>query len=195
MRRLAAVELSSAQIEALRSLAGFGGADAVRSLGQLVGLPAEMGAARAVLFRREAEDELFAPERSGVAVRFRAEGGARMRVLVQFSREGASRIATALVGQQPSPALYRSVLAEAANILVSSYLSGVGAAVGMMLVPSVPDVAIGDLADAAQAAFGDLDEPLLLVADFRLAGLFGGRIFVAPEGDALAPLLATLGAV
>ncbi len=195
MVRLAGSDLTAAQMDALRSLAGFGGADAVRSLSQLVGQPAELSAARTTLYRREAIDELFAPEPSGVSVRFRAEGGARMRVLVQFTREGASRIADALVGAQANSALYRSVLAEAANILVSSYLSGVGADVGMMLVPSVPEVSTGAMADSAAAAFGDVESAFLLVTDFRLAGSLGGRIVVAPEGDALELLLATLGAL
>jgi chemotaxis protein CheY-P-specific phosphatase CheC len=195
MRRLTAADLTAAQIDALRALAGFGGADAVRSLLQLVGNAAEMMPARAAFFRRESLDELFAPEPSGVAVRFRAEGGARMRVMVQFTREGAARVAAALVGAQANSALFRSVLAEAANIIVSSYLSGVGAAVGMMLVPSVPEVSVGAMADSAAASFGDLDAPLLLVTDFRLAGHLGGRIFVAPEGDAIESLLGTLGAL
>jgi chemotaxis protein CheY-P-specific phosphatase CheC len=197
MRRLSAADLSPAQVDALRSLAGFGGADAARSLAQLVGGGVEMGAARAQLYRREDLEALFAGEPSGVAVRFRAEGGARVRLMVQFTREGAGRVAQALVGPAGAAGeLYRSALAEAANIVVSSYLSGVGAAVGMTLVPSVPELSVGPLVEAAAAAFGDIEPPLLLVTDFKLAGMaLAGRIAAAPEGDGVEALLATLGAL
>lgn len=197
MPRLTAADLSAQQIDALRSLAGFGGSDAARSLGQLVGPGVELASARTAVYRQGDTDELFAPEPVGLSVRFRAEGGARVRLLVQFTREGASRIAAALVGGRASIAvLYRSALAEAANILVSSYLSGVGAAVGLTIVPSVPELATGPLAEAAAASFGDLDGPLLLVTDIKIAGLpLAGRILAAPEGEALELLLSTLGAL
>ena len=197
MRRLEPSDLSAAQVDALRSLAGFGSADAARSLSQLLSSGVEMAAARSSIYCRDDLDQLFSPEPTGVSVRFRAEGGARVRVLVQFTREGAARVADALVGVQSGSApLYRSALAEASNILVSSYLSGVGAAVGMTLVPSVPEVSVGSIAESAAACFGDLDAPLLLVTDFRLDGTaLSGRIVVAPESDALEALLGTLGAL
>ena len=197
MRRLTAEGLSPGQIDALRSLAGFGSADAARSLGQLVGPGVEMDATRAALYRLEDLEGLFAPEPFGLSVRFRAEGGARVRLLVQLTKDGAERISQALVGEGGSYApLQRSALAEAANILVSSYLSGVGAAVGLTLVPSVPELSQGPIAEAAILAFGDLEAPLLLITDFKLAGLpLAGRIVAAPEGDAIELLLSTLGAL
>jgi len=196
MRRMTAADLSPGQIDALRSLAGFGSADAARSLGQLVGPGVEMDATRAAVYRVEELEALFAPEPQGLSVRFRAEGGARVRLLVQLTKAGAARIAEALVGERASYApLQRSALAEAANILISSYLSGVGAAVGLTLVPSVPELSGGPVAEAAVLAFGDLDAPLLLVTDFKLAGQLAGRIVAAPEGDAIELLLSTLGAL
>ena len=157
----------------------------------------ELSAPRSTIYRREATGELFAPEPTGLSVQFRAEGGVRVRLLVQLTRVGASRIAEALVGSRASvAAVYRSALAEAANIVVSSYLSGVGAAVGLTIVPSVPELVNGAQAEAAAAAFGDLDAPLLLVTDIKLPGLvLAGRIIAAPEGDALELLLSTLGAL
>jgi chemotaxis protein CheY-P-specific phosphatase CheC len=197
MPRLTPSELSAGQVEALKSLAAFGGADAGRSLGQLVGNGVSIDAPRSALYARDRLDELFAPEPTGVSVRFRAEGGARVRLLVQFTTAGASRMADALIGERAGIAiLYKSALAEAANIVVSSYLSGVGAAVGMTLVPSVPEISVGRVAEAAAAAFGDLDAPLLLVTDFGLKQIpLAGRIVAAPESEAVETLLATLGAL
>jgi len=72
-------------------------------------------------------------------------------------------------------------LAEMSNIVVSSYVGGVGAAVGVTLVPSIPHVEVGPLEGALQACFGDLDSALLLVTDLRLPGVrSAGRIVAAP---------------
>src|SRR5207237_569017 len=98
--RLSAAELSTSQVDALKSLAGFGSADAARSLMQLLGPGVEMGATRAVLYHRDGLDQIFSPEPAGIGVRFRAEGGARVRLLVQFTRAGAGRVAEALVGER-----------------------------------------------------------------------------------------------
>jgi chemotaxis protein CheY-P-specific phosphatase CheC len=91
--------------------------------------------------------------------------------------------------------VYTSALAEAANIIVSSYVGGVGAGAGLTLVPSVPHVMVGLLADAIEAAFVDLDDTILLATDLRLPGVrFAGRIIVAPEEESLGRLLAGVGA-
>jgi chemotaxis protein CheY-P-specific phosphatase CheC len=90
--------------------------------------------------------------------------------------------------------MYTSALAEAANIVVSSYVGGVGAAVGITLVPSIPHVEVGPLEGALEACFGGLDSVLLLVTDLRLPGVrFAGRIIAAPEEDSLSRLLKLLG--
>jgi hypothetical protein len=82
------------------------------------------------------------------------------------------------------------------NIVVSSYVGGVAAAVGLTLVPSIPHVGKGSLSDTLQAAFGDLDSSLLLVTDLRLPGVrYAGRIVAAPIEDSLSRLLSMLGAV
>ena len=74
-------------------------------------------------------------------------------------------------------------------------MGGVGAAVGVTLVPSIPHVEVGPLERALSACFGDLDSALLLVTDLRLPGVrFAGRIVAAPEDDSLARLLKLLGA-
>jgi len=96
--------------------------------------------------------------------------------------------------QVDSGDLYTSALAEMANIVVSSYVGGVAAAVGLTLVPSIPYVGKGTLSDTLAAAFGDLDSTLLLVTDLRLPGVrHAGRIIAAPVEESLTRLLSMLG--
>jgi chemotaxis protein CheY-P-specific phosphatase CheC len=190
--------LTGAQIDALRQLAGHGSADAVRSLGQLLGAQVEGTTPRAHVAAKGTIDKVLAGSGQGpcFAVHFTVEGGARMRQLIHFTPDGSTLMAGLLVGAavKREAVIYESSLAEACNIIVSSYLGGVGAAVGVTLVPSVPHLAIGPLESATRAAFAEMDEALLLVTDLRLPGVrFAGRIITVPEAESLSRLLTLLG--
>jgi chemotaxis protein CheC len=189
--------LSPAQVDALRQLASLGSADAVRSLGHLLGTAVEGAKVRSHFASSTSLAQVLGAQGPAFAAHFTVEGGARLRVLIYFTVEGATLMAGLLLGTplEGRSAIYSSALAEACNILVSSYVGGVGAGVGLTLVPSIPHVAIGALEDAVQAAFGDLASPLLLVTDLRLPGVrFAGRIVAAPEDAGLPRLLSGMGA-
>lgn len=197
MRETQTALLSPAQVDALRQLAGFGSADAVRSLGHLLGAAVEGTKVRSHLATPASLGQVLGATGSAFAAHFTVEGGARLRVLIYFTVEGATLMAGLLLGTPLSDrsAIYSSALAEACNILVSSYVGGVGAGVGLTLVPSIPHLVVGPLEQAVQAAFKDLESPLLLVTDLRLPGVrFAGRIVAAPEDDGLHRLLSGMGA-
>lgn len=198
MTRLSPSRMSGAQVDSLRQLAGLGAADAVRSLGQLLGTTVDATSPRAhVASRGAVERVLGTGGPPSFAVHFTIEGGARMRQLIHFTVEGATLMAGLLLGTplDAKSAVYSSALAEASNIIVSSFLGGVSAATGMTLVPSIPHLAVGPLEAATRAAFAEMDEALLLVTDLRLPGVrFAGRIVTAPEEESIGRLLQSLGA-
>ena len=199
--RLSPLELSPQQIEALRQLAGVGSSDAARSLGRLLGTTVEAVQPRAQIASRGGIDTVLQPDGAAFSVHFTVEGGARLRWMMHVTREGAQLMGGLLLGapmfgavDRASP-MYTSALAEAANIVVSSYVGGVGSAVGLTLVPSIPHVGTGTLSQTLDACFGDLESTLLLVTDLRLPGVrFAGRIVAAPVDDSLSRLLSMLGA-
>ena len=198
---LTPLELSPQQIEALRQLANLGSSDAARSLGRLLGTSVEAAQPRAQVAPRGSVERVLQPDGCAFSVHFTVEGGARLRWLLHFTEQGATLMGGLLLGQPVLEPLgselpmYTSALAEAANIVVSSYVGGVGAAVGVTLVPSIPHVQVGSLERALDACFGDLEAALLLVTDLRLPGVrFAGRIVAAPEADSLSRLLKLLGA-
>ena len=197
-RLLSPSRLTGSQIDSLRQLAGLGAADAVRSLGQLLGTTVEGTTPRAHVASRGAiEKVLGTGGPPSFAVHFTVDGGARLRQLIHFTVEGSTLMAGLLLGTpiEKQSAIYSSALAEASNILVSSWVGGVGAACGMTLVPSIPHLVVGPLDAATKAAFAEMDEALLLVTDLRLPGVrFAGRIVTAPEDESLARLLVALGA-
>jgi chemotaxis protein CheC len=194
------LELTPQQLEAMRQLAQFGSADAARSLGRLLGTLVEAAQPRAQVAPKGAVERVLPPEGAAFSVHFEVEGGARLRWMMHVTQEGATLMGGLLLGSPGGaiqhPTLYTSALAEMSNIVVSSYVGGVAAAVGLTLVPSIPHVGKGSLSDTLQAAFGDLDSSLLLVTDLRLPGVrYAGRIVAAPIEDSLSRLLSMLGAV
>ena len=210
---LTPLELTPQQIEALRQLANLGSSDAARSLGRLLGTHVEAVQPRAQVAPRGAVERVLQPDGCAFSVHFTVEGGARMRWMMHVTQEGATLMGALLLGSSPlfggpdrgagrvlgqvgyGEDLYTSALAEMANIVVSSYVGGVAAAVGLTLVPSIPYVGKGTLNDTLDAAFGDLDSSLLLVTDLRLPGVRqAGRIVAAPVEESLSRLLSMLGA-
>src|SRR5262249_8471006 len=147
----------SMQVEALRQLAGLGSADAARSLGKLLGTQVEAAMPKAQVAPRGAVARVLQPDGPSFAVHFTVEGGARMRWLLHFTEQGATLMGGLLLGQpvlhplESGVPMYTSALAEAANIVVSSYVGGVGQAVGVTLVPSIPHVEVGPLDRALSA--------------------------------------------
>lgn len=197
---LSPLELSPQQVEAMRQLANLGSADAARSLGRLLGTTVEAVQPRAQAAPRGAVERVLQPDGAAFSVHFTVEGGARLRWMMHVTQEGAQLMGGLLLGSprkggEGNGTLYTSALAEMANIVVSSYVGGMAAAVGLTLVPSIPYVGQGTLADTVTAAFGDLDAALLLVTDLRLPGVrLAGRIVAAPVDDSLSRLLSMLGA-
>jgi chemotaxis protein CheC len=197
---LTPLELSPQQLEAMRQLANLGSSDAARSLGRLLGTHVEAVQPRAQVAQRGGVERVLQPDGAAFSVHFTVEGGARLRWMMHVSEEGASLMGGLLLGSRlfgdiEGVTMYNSALAEMSNIVVSSYVGGVAAAVGLTLVPSIPYVGKGTLGDTLEAAFGDLDSVLLLVTDLRLPGVRrAGRIVAAPVDESLSRLLSMLGA-
>lgn len=200
-RLVTPLELTPQQIEALRQLANLGSSDAARSLGRLLGTSVEAAQPRAQVAPKGGIERVLQPDGCAFSVHFTVEGGARLRWMMHVSQEGATLMGGLLLGSPLFGApdhggdIYTSALAEMSNIVVSSYVGGVAAAVGLTLVPSIPYVGKGTLKDTLEAAFGDLDASLLLVTDLRLPGVRqAGRIVAAPVEESLSRLLSMLGA-
>jgi chemotaxis protein CheC len=196
---LSPADLTLQQIEALRQLANLGSADAARSLGRLLGTQVEAVQPRAQVAPRGSLERVLQPDGAAFSVRFAVEGGARLRWVMHVSDEGAALMGGLLLGSpllgHAGGSLYESALAEMSNIVVSSYVGGLAAAVGLTLVPSIPYVGKGSLTQTLDEAFGDLDSALLLVTDLRLPGVRqAGRIIAAPVDESLTRLLSMLGA-
>src|SRR2546428_3484896 len=158
---LTPLELTPQQIEAMRQLANLGSSDAARSLGRLLGTHVEAVQPRAQVAPKGSVEKVLQPDGAAFSVHFTVEGGARLRWMMHVSEEGATLmggllLGSPLLGEMEGGTMYNSALAEMSNIVVSSYVGGVAAAVGLTLVPSIPYVGKGTLSDTLDPAFGDL---------------------------------------
>ncbi len=93
--------------------------------------------------------------------------------------------------------LEASTLKEVGNILASACLNALGTSLGMMLLPSVPSLALGK-ADAALARVmeqpADGEPKVVIEAHFSSAEpLCDGTIFLVPSSASLLPMLTALG--
>ena len=189
------LELTPQQIEAMRQLANLGAIDAGRSLGRLLGTSVETTPPKAQVAPMGAAGRVLQPANAAFSVHFTVDGGARLRWMMHVTQEGAQLMGGLLLGKSEPSRMYDSALAEMSNIVVSSYVGGLAAAVSLTLVPSIPYVGDG-LEGTLFAAFGDLEAALLLTTDLRLPGVRqAGRIVAAPVDESLGRLLSMLGAL
>ncbi len=166
-------ELDALQIDALREVANIGAGHAATALSQMTSRRIGVNVPEIRIVRLEDVPELVGdPESPVAAVLMQTLGDAPGRTVQIFPATSASRIAGILLGRDhvDFPAgfgeLEQSVLKEVANILVGAYLSALSDFLGMVLIMSVPALAIdqaGAILSSAYLNFGDEADYVLCI--------------------------------
>lgn len=166
-------ELDALQIDALREVANIGAGHAATALSQMTSRRIGVNVPEIRIVRLEDVPELVGdPESPVAAVLMQTLGDAPGRTVQIFPASSASRIAGILLGRDhvDFPAgfgeLEQSVLKEVANILVGAYLSALSDFLGMVLIMSVPALAIdqaGAILSSAYLNFGDEADYVLCI--------------------------------
>jgi chemotaxis protein CheC len=161
-------ELDALQIDALREVANIGAGHAATALSQMTSRRIGVNVPEIRIVRLEDVPELVgSAEEPVAAVLMQVLGDAPGRTVQIFPSVSASRIAAILLGREDVefPAgfgeLEQSVLKEVANILVGAYLSALSEFLGMVLIMSVPALAIdqaGAILSSTYLNFGDEGE-------------------------------------
>lgn len=147
--------LSSLERDALREVASIGAGHAATALSQMTGARIMINVPEVALLRVDRLGDLIGPPDTRVAA-------VRMRVMGDFTGTtvvvadaGAAHALCAMLLRQPAPAggaefdpMEQSTLKETGNILCSAYLNALSDFLGLMVLPSVPDLAV----DTAAAA-------------------------------------------
>ena len=166
-------ELDALQIDALREVANIGAGHAATALSQMTSRRIGVDVPEIRIVRLEDVPELVGDAENPVAaVLMQTLGDAPGRTVQLFPRGSASRIAAILLGREQVPfpegfgELEQSVLKEVANILVGAYLSALSDFLGMVLIMSVPSLAIdqaGAILSSTYLNFGEEADYVLCI--------------------------------
>lgn len=196
-------ELGALQLDGLREVANIGAGHAATALSQLTNRRINVNVPEIRVVRLEEVAELIGkPDRVIAAVLMQVLGDLTGRTVQVFPGETASRIAGILLGRNHVPfpdgfgELEQSALKEAGNILGGAYLNALSEFLGMLLLASVPGLAI-DMSAAVLTAsylnFGAVDEHVLCIdtlfrIDERHEGALG-HFLLLPDNASLRMIL------
>lgn len=173
-------DLKALQVDALREVANIGAGHAATALSQLTNRTIMITVPEVDIRPIEEVTELLgASDEVVAAVLMHMMGDLTGRTLVLIPEASARALCDILFRREPGgtaafSAMEQSGLKEAGNILASAYLTALSDFMGMMLIPSVPNLVI-DLAGAvlttAYLNFGhDRDYVFCVETAFRIEG-------------------------
>lgn len=200
-------ELGTLQLDALREVANMGAGHAATALSQLVGRRILVDVPRIRVVPLEEVGELTGdPGEVVAAVLLQVLGDLTGRCVQIFPGETAARISSILLNRPPVAfpdefgELDRSALNEVGNILTGAYLNALSDFMGMLLLASVPSLAIdsaGAVLTSSQLSFReDADEAVLCIDTRFSTGREGrpltGHFLLMPDPASLQIILQAL---
>jgi len=146
--------LDASQLDGMREVANIGAGHAATALSQMTGRVIMISVPEVSIVKLEEVDVMIGePGEVVAAVMMKVLGDVTGRTVQIFSGESAVKLTTMLVGgAEPSfpdgfGELHQSTLKEIGNIIVGAYLNALSDFMGMLLIMSVPSIAI-DMAGA-----------------------------------------------
>src|SRR5512132_3969037 len=140
--------LKPVQVDALREVANIGAGHAATALSQMTGSTIMISVPTITIAKlEEVPPQISDPEEPVAAVLMHMMGDLTGRTLLVFPKPTATRLAELMLRRPPgsSPDLgemEQSAIKEAGNILSSAYMNALSDFMGMMLLPSPPQLAI-----------------------------------------------------
>jgi chemotaxis protein CheC len=153
-------ELHALQRDALREVANIGAGHAATALSQLTNRKIMISVPEVNITRLEEVPEILGkPDEVVAAVLMHMMGDLTGRTLVLFPQPSACTLCDILLRRDLGTTrtfepMEQSGLKEVGNILSSAYLNALSDFMGMMLVPSVPSLAIGAVLTSIYMNFG-----------------------------------------
>jgi chemotaxis protein CheC len=194
-------DLRDLELDALKEVANVGAGHAATALSQLTNRRIMIDVPKVQI--RPIEEAASAVDGSGVvaAILMHVLGDLTGRSLMLFEKDCALRLADMLLNREPGTTrvfgeLEQSSLKETANILTGAYLNGLSDLLGLMLIPSVPSLAI-DLCAAVLSttylSFGH-DRGYVIILDTRFRfepgdASMSGHFVLLPDPGSLSVIL------
>lgn len=196
------LSLKDRELDALREVANIGAGHAATALSQLTGRRIMIDVPSVHVNRLEDAPRLFGePDEVVAAVLMHFLGDLTGRTLLLFERDGAYRLADLLLSRtagqtQAFGEMEQSSIKETANILTGAYMNALSDFLGMMLLPSVPSMAVdlaGAILSSAYLNFSqDREYVICLDTRFRFTetgSTLVGHFMMLPDAASLAIIL------
>lgn len=193
--------LRESELDALKEVANIGAGHAATALNQLVGRRIMIDVPRVeVCPIEEAAAAVGHAEGVVAAVLMQVLGDLTGRCLVLLDKNGALELVDTLLKREPGTTkvfaeLEQSAVKETANILTGAYLGGLCDFLGLMLIPSVPSLAVdmgAAVLSTAYLNFGqDRDQVIILDTHFHLEPdrTLSGHFVLLPDPPSLNVIL------
>lgn len=195
-------DLQETELDILREVANIGAGHAATALSQLTGRRIMIDVPNVKICPiEEAPDAIKDADSVVAAILMHVLGDLTGRSLLLFSRDGALILVDMLFDKDPGSTkifsdLEQSSLKETANIITGAYLNALSDFLGMMLLPSVPSLAV-DLCAAVLSTtylnFGqDRDSVIILDTRFQFepdGHSLSGHFVLLPDPSSLDVIL------
>jgi chemotaxis protein CheC len=194
-------DLEEIQFDALREVANMGAGHAATALSQMTNSRIMVNVPRLQVARLENVPGLIGdPEMVVAAVMMHLLGDLTGRTLLIFPQPSAVRLAEILLNREPGSGhefgeLEQSSIKEAGNILCAAYVNALSEFMGMMILPSVPSLAIEQCAAVLTTAYSDYgserDYVFSIETQFTMSGgeAVEGHFLLLPDMQSLQAIL------
>lgn len=194
-------QMSEVQLDLLREVSNIGSGHAATALSQLLDKRIMLNVPRVQIVPiSDVPDIVGGPETPVAGLFFRIFGQARGSILILLPYDSAMGLIQTILDRKTAEAplkeLEDSALKEIGNILAGSYLNAIGQMLKLVLMPSVPGLAI-DMAGAVLdtilielSRFGE--SAVLIETEFVSDSKITGHFFLLPDPESLDLILKTL---
>lgn len=194
-------QISEVQRDLLREISNIGSGHAATALSQLLDKRIMLNVPRVQIVPiSDVPDIVGGPETPVAGLYFRIFGQARGSILILLPYESAVGLIQTLLNRSiqgaPLHEIEASALKEIGNILAGSYLNAIGQMLNLVLMPSVPGLAI-DMAGAVLdtilielSRFGE--SAVLIETEFISESKITGHFFLLPDPESLDLILKIL---
>jgi len=193
-------ELSAIQLDVLQEVGNIGAGNAATSLSQLLNEKVDMAVPSVNIIPF---DDIFAKigvEEVVIGVIVRVLGDIPGNILYTLEKEAALKIISKLLGEQQEQIteIGNSALCEIGNIISSSFMNAIAKLTNLVLLPSVPAVALDMMGAILSTTFiesGQFDEYILdLETQFLQENQkINGHFYYIPMPGSLEKILNSLG--
>ena len=198
------LNLSAAQLDALREIGNVGAGNSATALSQVINRRIDMNVPKVALVPLDAVPDLVGgPDAVVVGIFLRVYGKAPSNILFLLPQQSAFYLVDTLMGKPHGStssldAMDQSALMEIGNILSGAYLNAFFIFTKITMLPSIPALAMdmaGAILNVVLAQLGQMGDQALVIETEFLSEDDGisGQFFLVPDPGSLSTIIDAVG--